>query len=326
VKKFRAGYAYYVAQRLGTALLVLLILSVVVFFLVRLIPGDPLAGYYDTHGTPSIEEIARLREQLGLDKAWYTQYFEWLGGILQGDFGASLTKPFSVGYQIGRRLPYSIELALLATIMALIIGIPAGVLAGQRANHLPDIAVRTGVMLAISIPSFLTALAVVLINSRTLKWNLIGAVSSSKGIVDNGIAMLVPALILALPFSGTVVRYLRSGMIEELAKPYRITLAAKGLSDAEIAYGHGLRNAIIPVLTVISVRLATLVGGTVVIENIFSIPGMGKYLIESISSADYPSIQGAILVIASVYLLMSLIVDLLYPFLDPRIKSGVGES
>jgi peptide/nickel transport system permease protein len=318
----RLGYVSYVAQRLGSALLVLFILSILVFLMVRLIPGDPLAGYFDTHGTPTEFEIAQLRARLGLDRPWHIQYFSWLGGILSGDIGDSLIKPFSVGHQISARLPYSLELALLATAIALAVGIPAGVVSGRRAGRLPDAAIRTLVMVAISVPSFLVGLAVVLANSRTLKFKLIGARPFAEDPGQNLLLMIAPATTLALPFAGTVVRYLRAAMIDELEKPYRITRSAKGLTDSEIAYGHALRNAIIPVTTVISVRLATLVGGTVVIENVFSIPGMGQFLIESIQSADYPSIQGAILVIASVYLLMSLIVDLLYPVIDPRIRGA----
>lgn len=317
-----SGYLRFAVRQLLSALFVLLLLSIITFLMIRLIPGDPLAGYYDTNGVPSEHKIAELRAQLGLDRPWFVQYFQWIGGVLVGDFGTSLTSPFDVGSQIARRLPYSFELALIATVLAIAIGIPLGAIAGANQDRLPDVAVRIPAFAVLSMPEFLIALIVVLVNSVTARYQLIGAVPFAEDPLTNLRLMLTPALLLALPFAALISRYLRAGIIDDLERPYVRTLRAKGLSRSRIIFGHSLRNSLIPVVTVIGVGLAGLIGGTVVIENVFSIPGMGQLLIESISRSDYPSVQGAVLVIGCVYLALNLVVDLVYPLIDPRARAA----
>ncbi|WP_152973549.1 ABC transporter permease [Bifidobacterium aesculapii] len=315
---FRA-YGRYAVRKLGSTVFVLVVLSLIVFLMVRLVPGDPLAGYYDTQGIPSDTKIAALRAQLGLDKPWPVQYASWFGALLHGDFGDSLTQPYSVGSQIAKRLPYSIELSVLSTLIALAIAIPFGLVAGRREGAWQDAVIRACSFFAIAMPSFVIGLAIVLTNSRTLRLRLVGAVSFAQDPFDNLRLMLAPALVLAFPFAAELIRYLRANVIEDLKRPYAVTLRAKGLTRGQMVSGHSLRNSLIPLSTVVGLHLAALVGGTVVIENVFSIPGMGQFLIQSINAADYPSVQGAVFVIGVIFIAMNLVIELLYPVINPRI-------
>lgn len=314
------GYLRFAGRQLISTVFVLFLLSVITFLMIRLIPGDPLAGYYDTHGVPSAQRIAELRMQLGLDQPWFVQYFSWMGGVLTGDFGTSLTSPFDVGDQIARRFPYSLQLALMATALAVLIAIPLGAIAGAKQDGVPDALVRIPAFAILSMPEFLIALIVVLVNSLTLRFQLIGSAAFADDPLTSLRLMFTPALILALPFAATIIRYLRAGIIDDLERPYIRTLRAKGISNTRIIAAHSLRNSLIPAVTVIGVSLASLIGGTIVIENVFTIPGMGQLLIQSIANADYPSVQGAVLVIGCVYLALNLIVDLVYPLIDPRAR------
>lgn len=315
-------YGRYILRKLGSTLFVLFVLSLIVFLMVRLVPGDPLAGYYDAQGMPSDTKIAALRAQLGLDKPWPVQYVSWLLGVVRGDFGDSLTQPYSIGSQIAKRLPFSVELAVISTIIALIIAIPLGLRAGGHEGKGSDIIIRAASFFTISMPSFVIALAVVLTNSRTLRLRLVGAVPFLDAPLDNLRLMLLPAAILALPFAAELIRYLRANVIEDLKKPYAVTLRSKGLTRNQMVSHHSLRNSLIPLSTVIGLHLAALVGGTVVIENVFSIPGMGQFLIQSITASDYPSVQGAVFVIGVVFIAMNLIIELLYPLINPRIGAA----
>ena len=316
---FHSAALRYVASRVFSSLIELIILSLIVFLIVRLIPGDPAASFFDANTTPTPEQLAALRAKLGLDKPWYVQYFTWLGGILHGDFGNSITTPFPVGEQIAQRLPYSVELALMATAIALIIGIPLGLAAGSHRGKIIDVLSRGLAFVLISVPGFLIAIAILLANSRGPKVRLIGAIPFSENPLGNLQLMLLPALILGAGLGAYVSRYTRASLVEDLSRPYVRTLQAIGTTDSKIAR-IAMRNALVPVSTVVAVELASLVGGTVIIEQVFSIPGMGSFLIDSIKRNDYPSVQGSIFVIGAVYVLLNFIVDLLYPVIDPRVR------
>lgn len=316
--RFPALARYYIG-RVSSSIAELLVLSLIVFLLVRLIPGDPAAGFFSANQSPTPEQIAQIHAKLGLDKPWYEQYWVWLIGVLHGDFGQSITTPFPVGEQIAQRFPYSLELALMATLFALLIGIPLGLLSGQKKGKPADIAARLISFVFISLPAFLLAVAILLWNSRGPKVRLIGAIPFSENPLGNLQLMALPALILALGFGSYVARYTRASLVDDLDRPYVRTLRAVGTSDGTIAR-ISMRNALIPVTTVVAVELASLVGGTVIIEQVFSIPGMGSFLIESIKRSDYPSVQGSIFVIGAVYVVLNLVVDLLYPLIDPRVR------
>ncbi|KAB8287755.1 glutathione ABC transporter permease [Bifidobacterium ramosum] len=311
--------ARYCAARVGSSIVELFVLSLIVFLAIRLIPGDPAAGFFSANQSPTAEQIAQIHAKLGLDKPWYVQYWVWLAGVLHGDFGESITTPFPVGAQIAQRFPYSLELALMATLFALIIGIPFGLISGAKKGRVADVIIRGLSFVLISLPPFLVAIALLLWNSRTAKYRLIGVISFAENPLGNLQLMALPALILGLGFGAYVSRYTRSSLVDDLERPYVRTLRAIGTSDRQIAV-ISMRNALIPVTTVVAVELASLIGGTVIIEQVFSIPGMGSFLIESIKRSDYPSVQGAIFVIGAVYVVLNLLVDLLYPLIDPRVK------
>lgn len=309
----------YLLKRLGSALIVLFALSLLAFAMVRMIPGDPALQYMDTQN-PDPAQLEQIREQLGLNRPWYTQYAEWLAGVVRFDFGQSLTKPQTVGELLAERLPVSLQLAVMATVVGLIVGLAAGVLSAVRHNGVADAVVRGGSFLALSLPPFAVGAVVILLNSLTLRWNLVGFTPWSVSPLGSVTSLIVPSVILALALGAVVTRYTRGTLLDTLSQDYIRTARAKGVPSGAIVRGHALRNALIPVATVVGIQLAGLVGGTVVIENVFAIPGMGSMLIEAINSSDYPTIQAAVLVLGAVYVVINLAVDLLYPIIDPRVR------
>lgn len=310
----------FLARRLGIALLVLFLLSVFVFAMVRLIPGDPALQYLNVNN-PDPSQLAAIRAQLGLDQPWYKQYFDWMGGVLTGDFGTSLTRPFDIGTQIAVRLPASLQLAVYASILSVLIGVPAGILAATRSGRPTDGSIRGGSFVAISIPAFVVGTVIVLVNSQTLQLDLIGYTPLSEDPLGSMVHMFVPALVLAIPMAGILIRYTRNTVLDVLAQDFVRTARAKGASTAYLVRKHAVRSALVPVTTVIGIQLGMLVGGTIIVESIFAIPGMGSMLIEALNSTDYPTIQACVLVLGALYLLINLIVDLLYPVIDPRIRA-----
>ncbi|MEU2198781.1 ABC transporter permease [Isoptericola sp. NPDC019482] len=310
----------FLARRLGTAVLVLFLLSLLVFGMVRLMPGDPAAQYLDTTN-PDPAQLEAIRAQLGLDVPWYQQYLDWIGGVLHGSFGTSLTRPFEIGAQIADRLPASLQLAVVASVLAVAVGVPAGVLAAVRTGRPSDTTVRAVSFLALSVPAFVIGTIVVMVNSRTLRLDLIGYTPFSEDPAASLAHMLVPALVLSLPMAGTLSRYTRNMVIDVLSQDFVRTGRAKGAPTGYLVRRHAVRSALVPVTTVIGIQLGTLVGGTIIVENIFAIPGMGSLLIEALNSSDYPTIQACVLVLGAVYIAINLVVDLLYPVIDPRIRT-----
>lgn len=296
-----------------------MVLSIVVFAMIRLIPGDPVTKLFDTRSHPTPEQINALRAQLGLDGPWPLQYLRWVGGIVHGDFGQSVTQPFSVGDQLAARFPLSAELAVLAAIVAVAFGIPLGAIGGSKAGSARDGVVRALSFTFLSTPTFLLAIFLILLNSRTLKWDVIGFARFEDDPLANLRLMALPAILLGLGLGAYLSRYTRSGLIDDLERPHVRTLRAIGTPHATIVTAS-LRNAMIPVSTVLAIELGGLVGGTVVIEKIFAIPGLGSFLMDAIKQSDYPSIQGAILVVGAIYIAMNLVVDLAYPVIDPRVQ------
>lgn len=310
----------YLAKRTGTALFVLFALSILVFSMVRLIPGDPAAQYLNT-SDPDPEALAAIREQLGLTRPWYEQFMVWLGGVLSGDFGTSLTRPFDITTQIAERLPASVELAVIATIFSLLIGIPFGALSAVRSGKVADSMIRAGSFLFLSVPAFVVGTVLILANSRTLKFPLIGYTPLWEDPVRSIMQMLVPAIVLALPMGAILCRYTRNTLLDALSQDYIRTARAKGADTSRLVIRHALRNALVPVSTVVGIQLGTMIGGTIIVESIFALPGMGSMLIEALNSTDYPTIQGCVLVLGAVYIAINLAVDMLYPLIDPRIRT-----
>lgn len=310
----------YVLSRLGAALLVLFLLSIMVFAMVRAIPGDPAAALVDP-ANPDPAALAKIHRELGLDKPWPVQYLSWIGGVLHGNFGQSLTQPYTVMQLIGNRLPVSLELAVLATIFALLIGIPAGLISARRPGGIGDISSRTLSFAFLAIPPFALGTVLILVNARTTRLPLIG-LSVSSNPISNLPVMILPSLLLGLVTASVIARYLRGTLIETFGEDYIRTARAKGAQPNRILTRHAFRNGLMPVTTVVGMELAALVGGTVVTETVFSLPGIGTTLVTAIRSSDYPVIQACVLLLGLVYTGINFIVDMVYPLLDPRVRTG----
>jgi peptide/nickel transport system permease protein len=313
----------YLLSRVLSALVVLLLLSMMVFAMVRLIPGDPVAAFVDP-SNPDPAVIARLRAELGLDQPWPTQYLSWLGNVLTGDFGRAITQPADVSTLLLDRLPVSLELSIMATVLGVAIGIPAGTVAAIHAGRAGDAGVRALSFAFLATPPFVLGTVLVLVNSVTLRLPLIGYVAPSEDLLGNVAVMFLPALVLGLVLAALVARYTRGALLDTFAHDFLRTARAKGADSARLVRGHALRNALIPVTTVVGIELGTLVGGTVVTEAVFALPGMGSALISAVRASDYPVIQGAVLLIGAVYVVINLAVDLIYPLIDPRVRVSHG--
>ena len=289
------------------------------FLIIHLAPGDPvraLMGDYDA----SPEVVERLRHQFGLDKPLYVQYGTYLFNVLSGDFGKSFRTGREVMGEILRVFPHTLFLALGAVLLAILIGIPLGILSAVRSNTAVDHLSRVIALLGISMPSFWLALVLLLFFSVYAGWfPLVGAgeLESPTSILYH---LFLPALALAARDAAAISRLTRSGILEIMRQDYILTARAKGLAERIVIYKHALRNALIPIVTVISLDLGYTLGGTVVIEAVFSRPGLGSLIIQSIYSRDYPQLQGAIMFFALCFLLVNLLTDLVYKLVDPRIE------
>jgi peptide/nickel transport system permease protein len=311
----------YILRRLVMLVPVLIVVGVVVFGLVHLTPGDPAAVILGDRATP--EDIARLREQLGLNDPLPVQFVHWFGNVLRLDFGESIFLGEPVTQALLDRVQPTVLLTVYALSIQVLIGIPAGVLAAVRYNSPLD---RTLTVMAISgsaIPTFFLGILLILIFAVHLRWLPSGGyVPFGEDPVAHFKAMLLPAFALGFSAAGLLARLVRSSMLDVLREDYVRTAFAKGLPEQLVIVRHALRNALIPALTIIGVSIGALLGGAVVTETVFTIPGMGRLVVQSIARRDYPVIQGAIIVIAMTYVLVNLIVDVLYVYIDPRVRLG----
>ena len=309
----------YLAKRLVVAIPSLLIASLIVFTLPRLIPGDVVAMMLEEKAYA--KDLEELRAKLGLNRPIYVQYFEWLGRAVTGDLGESLWTRRPVLEEIGQRLPITLELALLSLVVAIAIAIPVGVVSAARQDTVQDYTMRSAAILGLSVPGFWIATLVIVLPAIWWGWRpLTGYVEISKDVKGHIVQMLLPAGILGIAFAAAMMRLTRGMLLEVLRQDYVRTAWSKGLRERVIILKHGLRNAIIPVITYIGTQLPQVIGGTVVIETIFGLPGMSRFLFDAINQRDYPVIQGVNLVVVSFIVLVNLGVDALYAVLDPRIR------
>jgi peptide/nickel transport system permease protein len=309
----------FLARRLTGAALVLALVSVLSFGIIWLVPGDPTAVLLDSSATP--EEVARLRARLGLDKPLPLQMADWYGRILQGDLGQSILLNRSVTAAILERLPVTLSLAAIALAAAVLVGVAAGILAAMNHNRWPDQAIMAAALFGLSVPDFW--LGLVLILAFAVKLGLVptgGFVPLSESVAGWLRSIALPAVTLAAVQVGFIARMARASMLDVLNQDFIRTADAKGLSRFEVVMLHGLPNALVPILTVIGIVAGALLGGTVVIEQVFSIPGVGRLVIGAILSRDFPVIQGGLLFLATIYLAVNLAVDILYAVVNPRVR------
>ncbi|SEE30257.1 nickel ABC transporter permease [Ruania alba] len=301
----------YLARRLMFSVFILWGAVSIIFVVLRLVPSDPARLILGSDATEA--EVDALRDEMGLNDPLITQYGTYLGDLLRLDFGDSYRQQRDSFGLVMERLPATLELALVAMVIALVIGILLGVLAALRVNRLSDRIISVGSLLAQSLPSFWIGIVFILIFARGL-----GVLPS--GGTGSPAHMVLPAITLAMPMLAILIRMTRSGLLEVIHEGYIQTARAKGLSERVVIFPHAIRNALIPIVTIVGLQFGGLLAGSVIVEMVFSWPGIGRLLIESIGQRDYNVVQASVLVIAAGFVVANLVVDVLYGYLDPRVR------
>jgi peptide/nickel transport system permease protein len=312
----------YLVKRLVSLPLTLLGVSVVTFLFVRLIPGDAITARLGTSTALSADQLSRMRAFFGLDQPLHLQYLAWLGSILHGDAGFSVRSGQPVTAEIAGRLPVTIELALAAALVALALGIPLGLISALRPASPLDLLARGFGLVGLALPNFWLGTLIILLFARYLHWmpNTGGYVDLMDDPAANLRFLMFPALTLGLAMAAVVMRTTRSAMLDVLGADYVRTAHAKGLPARKVVQRHALKNGMIVVITILGIQVGYLLGGAVVVEEVFSLPGLGRLLLNAINQRDYAVVQGGVLVIATLFVAANTVVDVLYGFLDPRIR------
>ncbi len=313
----------YALKRIALIIPTVLLVSIIVFTVMRLLPGDPaLVILSEGDASFTQEELEDLRKQLGTDRPIVVQYVDWIGGLLQGDLGTSIWRSGQpVTKLVGDRIFRTLELAVLAIIIAVALAVPLGVVSAIKPDSIIDYFCRIIALVGISIPTFFAGLLVVLVLSRGFNWlPPLGYADLWDDPWKNIQQMFLPALALGFYDMAFIARVTRSSMMEIIREDYMRTARAKGLAERIVLVRHGLKNAVLPILTISGWQFGRLFGGTVIIESIFKVPGIGTLLIETVFQRDFPTIQAIIIVIAVSIVIINLLVDLLYGLLDPRIR------
>lgn len=309
----------FIVRRLLLMLPVLFLVSATVFSLILLLPGDPATAILGEEATE--ESIAVIREELGLDRPIPVQYLNWLGRAVQGDLGHSIHTRQPVLEMIGQRLPPTIQLTALAVIVALLVAFSAGIVSATRRNSPADVTASTLAFMGVSIPDFWLGMMLILVIALWLRWlPPIGYTSPFTDLGENLRMMIMPAITLGAPMAAVLTRQIRSSLLEVLTQAYILTARSKGLKEQMVITRHALKNALIPIVTIIGLQTGKLFGGAVITEMIFAIPGVGRLAVDSIFAKDFPVLQGVVLIMALAALISNLIVDILYAYLDPRVK------
>lgn len=306
-------------RRLVTTIPTLFIVTILVFGLVRFLPGDPARLMLGEYATP--QAVAELREEMGLNRPIPTQYAIWLTSVIRGDLGNSLVDNTPVSKLILTKLPTTVELAVLSMLVALLIAVPAGTISAIHRGKPLDTAVTLGSLVGISLPNFFLGILLIFTFSVQLRWvPASGFVNLVTDPLRNLSLMIMPAITLGTGLGAILTRYLRTSLLETLNQDYIRTASAKGVPSRAVIFKHGLRNAMIPVITTFGLQLGTLLGGAIITEQIFSIPGFGRLMVDAVATRDLPVVQGVVLMAAIAVFFASFLVDILYAAADPRIK------
>jgi peptide/nickel transport system permease protein len=309
----------FLARRIAYSLVVLIGVLIVVFALVQLVPGDPVRIALGTRYTPEAYEA--LRSASGLDRPLIVQFFSYLGNALTGDLGVSFRNGDPVTATLLDRLPATVSLGLVGIVFALLIAVPAGIFAALREGRVSDAIVRVSSQFGVSVPDFWLGILLIALFSSTLGWL---PTSGYRPLFDDPAGWLrhiiLPGLTVGLVAAAILTRYIRSAVLEVASMGYVRTARSKGLAPRVVTLRHTVRNALIPVLTITGIQLATILGGVIVVEVVFAWPGLGRLVYNAVAARDYPVIQGAVLLMAALFLLINLIVDVLYAVADPRIR------
>ena len=309
----------YILRRLFATIPVMLVVAVFVFFLLRFAPGDPVAIIAGEDATA--EQLARVRERLGLDRPVLEQFAVWVAGLMQGDFGISIFSNMPVTRLMAQRLEPTISLTLSTLFVAVMLAIPLGVIAAARARRLTDRLVMLFAVMGFALPTFLVGYVLIYVFAIKLQWLPVQGYSPiAQGIVPWARSLVLPSLALGITYMALIARITRASMLEVLAQDYIRTANSKGLSDSRVLLLHALKNASVPIVTVIGIGIALLISGVVITETVFNIPGLGRLTVDAVLKRDYPIVQGLIIVFAGAKVLVNLLIDISYAFLDPRIR------
>lgn len=311
----------YIIKRLLSMIPVMFLVSLVVFLIVHLTPGDPALVMLGEEATP--EKLAVLRHQLGLDQPLPVQYATWASRVLQGDLGRSVRTNKPVIEDILSRLPVTVELTIFAMLISLAIAIPTGIISATRRNSAADLLVTTAALIGVSMPNFFLAILLIFIFSLNLRWlPPIGYTPIQQDLVANLRGMILPSITLGAATTAVVARLTRSSLLEVLGQEYIRTARAKGLAERAVILAHAMKSAMIPVVTIVGLQVGGLLGGAIITETLFVLPGIGSLAVNAIFSRDFPVVQGDVLFLSLVFMMTNLVVDILYAFLDPRIRYG----
>ncbi|NGP44889.1 ABC transporter permease [Bacillaceae bacterium SIJ1] len=311
--------ASFIAQRLWQSIILVFIVSIITFFLINLAPGGPSSMM---RMDATAEERAAIAEQLGLDEPVIVRYGEWLASAVQGDLGTSLSTGQPVIERIAERFPHTLQLTILTLIVSVFVGLVLGIIAAMRRNRISDYAINFLAVIGLSVPSFWLAIMLLLLFSVTLQWlPSSGVAPEGSGIWEQVTFLLMPVLILSTSTLPTIVRFMRSSMLEVISQNYVRTARAKGVKEMVVIYWHAMRNALIPVVSIIGVLIPRLLGGAVIVESVFGWPGMGRLIVEAANARDYTLVMGVTIVVTLVVVLTNFLVDIIYSKIDPRVKN-----
>lgn len=309
-----------IVKKILSVVPLLLLVSIILFVLINLLPGDASMGVI-AEGA-SKEYAQRVRAEMGLDQPPVMSYFTWLKNILQGNFGKSLISNQSVAVKLSQRLPVTLEITLVAMLISILIAVPLGILSALKRNSVFDMAGSFISMIGIAMPPFWLGMLLILLFSVNLNWlPASGFVAFAENPAGNLRSILMPAVCLGVAFAATVMCQTRSAMLEVLQQDYISTAYAKGLKERVVVWKHALRNSLIPVVTVVTMQIGRLIGGAVVTETVFALPGVGREIVDAILARDYPVVMGMILVVAALIVVTNMLVDVLYILIDPRIST-----
>lgn len=313
--------ARYLAIRLSDLAIVLFGVSVIAFLMIRLIPGDAVEIMLGANAEVTDEQIALLRTRLGLDEPAITQYFAWIGNLLQGDLGTSLWTGVPVTQEIGGRIWVTLELSLLALLLSVVLAVPAGCAMAYFRSSAADYVIRVITIAGVTVPNFwLGALLIFLFFALFPSFPSVGWVDFSVDPLGNLARLLLPTIALAVPVLATLSRIARSAMLDSLGQDYIRTARSKGVSERAVVFKHALRNALIPFVTALGISAGYLFGGAIVVEQVFALPGLGRLMIGAIAERNYPLVQASILLVTATFVVINFVIDLAYAALDPRIS------
>ena len=308
-----------IAKKILSIIPLLFFISVLLFILINALPGDATMSLVGE--TASEEYVLELREKMGLDRPPVQRYFAWLAGVLRGDLGDSLTTSETVAQKISMRFPITMEITIVSMAISVLIALPLGVLSAMRRNSAADVAGSVFSMLGVAMPSFWLGLLLVMAFSVWLRWlPASGFTPFSENPAANLRCILLPCISIGFGFAATIMRQTRSALLEVLGQDYILTAQAKGLRERVVVWKHAMRNALIPVLTVTAMQVGRLIGGAVVTETVFALPGMGSAIVSAVLNRDYPVAMGMIMVVAALVVVINTFVDVLYLLVDPRIS------